>query len=195
MKPLTVHDVMPLEEYERERDAFRQRIINLKQWRRISVGDLITLVFENRDTVLFQIQEIVRTERILAPERIREEVESYNEQVPGAGELSATLLIEVTDPAKVKGVLDGLKGIDRGATVALRIGTNFLYGAFEQGRSKEDKISAVHYVRFRIPEPVKAEMRNLQIPVEIVIDHTNYKASAKVPDETRFSLLNDLSSD
>jgi hypothetical protein len=195
MKPLTVHDVMPLAEYERERDAFRQRIINLKQWRRISVGDLITLVFENRDTVLFQIQEIVRTERILAPERIREEVKSYNEQIPGAGELSATLLIEVTDPAKVKEVLDGLKGIDRGATVALRIGTNFLYGAFEQGRSKEDKISAVHYVRFRIPEPVKAEMRNLQIPMEIVIDHINYKASAKVPDETRFSLLNDLSSD
>jgi len=187
--------VLPLEEYERERDTFRQRIINLKQWRRISVGDRITLVFENRDTVLFQIQEMVRAERILAPERIREEVESYNEQIPGPSELSATLLIEVTDPAKVKEVLDGLKGIDRGATVALRVGTHFLYGAFEQGRSKEDKISAVHYVRFRVPEPVKAEMRNLQIPMEIVIDHPNYQASAKVPDATRFSLLNDLSLD
>jgi uncharacterized protein DUF3501 len=169
MKPLTLKDVLPLEEYERERVTFRQRIINLKQWRRISVGDRITLVFENRDTVLFQIQEMVRAERILAPERIREEVESYNEQIPGTGELSATLLIEVTDPATVKEVLDGLKGIDRGATVALRVGTRFLYGAFEQGRSKEDKISAVHYVRFRVPEPVMAEMRNLQIPMEIVL--------------------------
>ncbi len=195
MTPLTLKDVLPLEEYERERDTFRQRIINLKQWRRISVGDRITLVFENRDTVLFQIQEMVRAERILAPERIREEVESYNEQIPGTGELSATLLIEVTDPATVKEVLDGLKGIDRGATVALRVGTHFLYGAFEQGRSKEDKISAVHYVRIRVPEPVKAEMRNLQIPMEIVIDHPNYQASAKVPDAARFSLLNDLSSD
>jgi len=195
MTPLTLKDVLPLEEYERERDTFRQRIINLKQWRRISVGDRITLVFENRDTVLFQIQEMVRAERILAPERIREEVESYNEQIPGTGELSATLLIEVTDPATVKEVLDGLKGIDRGATVALRVGTHFLYGAFEQGRSKEDKISAVHYVRFLVPEPVKAEMRNLQIPMEIVIDHPNYQASAKVPDAARFSLLNDLSSD
>ena len=195
MKPLTLKDVLPLEEYERERDTFRQRIIDLKQWRRISVGDRITLVFENRDTVLFQIQEMVRAERILAPERIREEVESYNEQIPGTGELSATLLIEVTDPAKVKEVLDGLKGIDRGATVALRVGTHFLYGAFEQGRSKEDKISAVHYVRFRVPEPVKAEMRNLQIPMEIVIDHPNYQASVKVPDATRFSLLNDLNLD
>jgi len=74
MKPLTLKDVLPLEEYERDRDSFRQRIINLKQWRRISVGDRITLVFENRDTVLFQIQEMVRAERILAPERIREEV-------------------------------------------------------------------------------------------------------------------------
>ena len=195
MKPLTLKDVLPFEEYERERVTFRQRIINLKQWRRISVGDRITLVFENRDTVLFQIQEMVRAERILAPERIREEVESYNEQIPGTGELSATLLIEVTDPATVKEVLDGLKGIDRGATVALRVGTHSLYGAFEQGRSKEDKISAVHYVRFRVPEPVMAEMRNLQIPMEMVIDHPNYQASAKVPDATRFSLLNDLSSD
>jgi hypothetical protein len=195
MKPLTLKDVLPLEEYERERVTFRQRIINLKQWRRISVGDRITLVFENRDTVLFQIQEMVRAERILAPERIREEVESYNEQIPGTGELSATLLIEVTDPATVKEVLDGLKGIDRGATVALRVGTRFLYGAFEQGRSKEDKISAVHYVRFRVPEPVMAEMRNLQIPMEIVIDHPNYQANAKVPEATRFSLLNDLSLD
>ena len=195
MKPLTLKDVLSLEEYERERDTFRQRIIDLKQWRRISVGDRITLVFENRDTVLFQIQEMVRAERILAPERIREELESYNEQIPGGDELSATLLIEVTDPAKVKEVLDSLKGIDRGATVALRVGTHFLYGAFEQGRSKEDKISAVHYVRFRVPQPVTAEMRNLQIPMEIVIDHPNYQASAKIPDATRFSLLNDLSLD
>ncbi len=195
MKPLTLKDVLPFEEYERERVTFRQHIINLKQWRRISVGDRITLVFENRDTILFQIQEMVRAERILAPERIREEVESYNEQIPGTGELSATLLIDVTDPATVKEVLDGLKGIDRGATVALRVGTHSLYGAFEQGRSKEDKISAVHYVRFRVPEPVMAEMRNLQIPMEMVIDHPNYQASAKVPEATRFSLLNDLSLD
>ncbi len=195
MEPLTVKDLKSYEEYEQNRQQIRQQIIELKKHRRIAVGDRISLVFENRDTVLFQIQEMVRAERILAPERIREELESYNEQIPGAGELSATLLIEVTDPAKVKEVLDGLKGIDRGATVALRVGKHFLYGAFEQGRSKEDKISAVHYVRFRVPEPVKAEMRNLQIPMEIVIDHPNYQASAKVPDATRFSLLNDLSSD
>ncbi len=195
MEPLTVKDLKSYEEYEQNRQQIRQQIIELKKHRRIAVGDRISLVFENRDTVLFQIQEMVRAERILAPERIREEVESYNEQIPGTGELSATLLIEVTDPATVKEVLDGLKGIDRGATVALRVGTHFLYGAFEQGRSKEDKISAVHYVRFRVPEPVKAEMRNLQIPMEIVIDHPNYQASAKVPDAARFSLLNDLSSD
>src|SRR2546422_3849019 len=70
-----------------------------------------------------------------------------------------TLFRSVTDPAKVKEVLDGLKGIDRGATVALRVGTHFLYGAFEQGRSKEDKISAVHYVRFRVPEPDRKSTR------------------------------------
>src|SRR2546428_10993334 len=76
-------------------------------------------------STLFPYTTLFRS-RILAPERIREELESYNEQIPGTGELSATLLIEVTDPAKVKEVLDGLKGIDRGATVALRVGTHFL---------------------------------------------------------------------
>ncbi|MEK7222517.1 MAG: DUF3501 family protein, partial [Nitrospirota bacterium] len=101
MKPLTVQDVLPIEEYERLREAFRRRIIDLKQRRRLSVGNLVTVVFENRETVLFQIQEMVRAERILRPERVSEEVAMYNEQIPLAGELSATLMIEVTDPQLV----------------------------------------------------------------------------------------------
>ena len=102
MKPLTVQDLLPADQYERTRDEFRRRIIALKEHRRIAVGDLVTLVFENRDTILFQIQEMIRAEHIVAAERIREEVGTYNEQIPGPQELSATLFIEVTDPTKVK---------------------------------------------------------------------------------------------
>ena len=76
MKPLTVQDMLPIEDYERARETFRRRIIDLKQRRRMAVGNLITLVFENRETVLFQIQEMIRAERILKPERVRPAVSS-----------------------------------------------------------------------------------------------------------------------
>jgi len=192
MKLLTVQDVLPIEEYERSRETFRRRIIDLKQRRRLSVGNLITMVFENRETVLFQIQEMVRAERILRPERVSEEVAMYNEQIPGAGELSATLMIEVTDPAQVKPVLDRLQGIDRGQTVGIRVGPHLVYGVFEQGRSNEEKISAVHYVRFPVPEAVKALMEDPAVPMQVVVTHPRYQAAQSVSEEMRRSLLEDL---
>ena len=94
VRPVTVNDIIGLERYEKMRDEFRRRIIELKQRRRVAVGDRITLVFENHDTVLFQIQEMLRAERIADVDRIREEIEVYNELIPAEGELSATLLIE-----------------------------------------------------------------------------------------------------
>ena len=192
MKPLTTQDVLPIEDYERAREAFRRRIIELKQRRRLSVGNLITMVFENRETVLFQIQEMVRAERILKPERVREEVEMYNEQIPGAGELSATLMIEVTDPSQVKPVLDRLRGIDQGQTVGLRVGPHLVYGTFEQGRSNEEKISAVHYVRFPVPEAVREMMGDPAAPLQVVVTHPRYQAAQPVSEEMRRSLLEDL---
>lgn len=192
MKPLTVRDVLPIEDYERSREAFRRRIIDLKQRRRMSVGNLITMVFENRETVLFQIQEMIRAERILKPERVSEEVAMYNEQIPGAGELSATLMIEVTDPQQVKPVLDRLQGIDRGRTVGLRVGPHLVYGIFEQGRSNEEKISAVHYVRFSVPEAVREMMRDPAVPMQVVVTHPRYQAAQPVSEEMRRSLLEDL---
>lgn len=192
MKLLTVQDVLSIEDYERSREAFRRRIIDLKQRRRLSVGNLITMVFENRETVLFQIQEMVRAERILRPERVSEEVAMYNEQIPQAGELSATLMIEVTDPQLVKPVLDRLQGIDRGQTVGIRVGPHLVYGVFEQGRSNEEKISAVHYVRFPVPETVKALMEDPAVPMQVVVTHPRYQAAQPVSEEMRRSLLEDL---
>ena len=192
MKPLTVHDLLPAAEYERRRNDFRRRIIELKEHRRIAVGDLVTLVFENRDTILFQIQEMIRAEHIVAAERIREEVGTYNEQIPGPGELSATLFIEITESSNVKQTLDRFQGIDQGHTVALQVGNEKVYGVFEQGRAKEDKISAVHYVRFPFSDNQKAQLAKLTEPIEIFIHHSGYQARAAVPDKMRMSLLQDL---
>jgi hypothetical protein len=192
MKPLTVQDLVPADQYERTRDELRRRIIGLKEHRRIAVGDLVTLVFENRDTILFQIQEMIRAEHIVAPERIHEELETYNAQIPEVQELSATLFIEVTDPTKVKSVLDRFHGIDAGQTVGLQLGNQRVYGIFEQGRTKEDKISAVHYVRFRLSDKEKAQLAELTEPLEIFIQHSGYQARVAIPDEMRMSLMHDL---
>lgn len=192
MKPLTLQDILPMEDYERARDTFRQRIIEMKQKRRLSVGNLMTMVFENRETVLFQIQEMIRAERILRPERVGEEIAIYNEQIPGAGELSATVMIDVTDPAQVKPVLDRLQGIDRGQTVGLRVGPHLVYGTFEQGRSNEEKISAVHYVRFQVPDAVRSAMADSAISMQVVVTHPRYQVAQPVSDEMRRSLLDDL---
>ena len=102
MKTLSHQDVLPIEEYEKQREAFRSRIIALKQRRRISVGPLLTLVFENHETLRFQVQEMIRVERIVDPAKVQDELDVYNALLPSPGELSATLLIEITDEAKVK---------------------------------------------------------------------------------------------
>jgi hypothetical protein len=99
MKAIAPEDIIPHQEYERQREAFRANIIALKQRRRMSVGPCITMVFENHETVKFQIQEMIRVERIFDPVKVQDELDVYNALLPAPGELSATLLIEITQDA------------------------------------------------------------------------------------------------
>jgi len=194
MKALVQDDLIPYVEYERTREQFRERIIALKRRRRISVGELITLVFENRHTIQFQVQEMIRVERIFDPGKIQEELDVYNALLPGAGELSATLLIEITDEEKIKTDLDRLQGIDRDKTVSLRVGVHSAYGDFETGRSKEDKISAVHFVRFRPDTAFAQALTDGRGPVSICVDHPAYKVTVPVPKDMVTEWLADLRS-
>lgn len=122
MKPLTLADVLNLYEYEKVREERRRRIIELKTVRRVAVGRYLSFVFENRDTVWFQIQEMCRVERIVDEARIADELEVYNTLLPGPGELSATMLIEIPDAGQIKTVLDALLGIDRSECIRLEVG-------------------------------------------------------------------------
>ena len=192
MQSMTLDDVIPYAEYERQREAFRSRIIALKQRRRISVGPLVTLVFENRDTLQFQIQEMIRVERIFDPARVQDELDVYNALLPSPDELSATLLIEITDESWMKEWLDAFMGLDRGETVAIAAGGERVYGVFEGGHSHETKISAVQFVRFRPSEPVKTAIADLRRPVTITVDHRGYHAEALVPGTMREEWLADL---
>jgi hypothetical protein len=192
MKALVQEDIIPYVEYERIRNSFRSRIVELKRRRRISVGDKVTLVFENRDTIQFQIQEMIRVERIFDPVKVQEELDVYNALLPGQGELSATLLIEITEQDRIKQDLDALQGIDRGDTVAIQAGPHKAYGLFETGHSKEDKVSAVHYVRFRPGRELVETLATEGIPAFLMIAHPACHVKAPVPNEMIDEWLVDL---
>lgn len=192
MTPLTAADLIPYAEYEQVRQAFRQQVIAFKQRRRLSVGPRITLVFENRRTLQFQIQEMIRAERIVDPVKVQDELDVYNHLLPAPGELSATLFIEITDEADIKAELDAFQGIDRGETVAIQVGSERTFGLFEGGHSKEDKISAVHVVRFPIPRAWALRLTSDSEPVSLVVQHGAYRAAVAVPPAIRAEWLADL---
>ena len=193
MNPLTAEDVIPYADYERQRDVFRSRIIALKQRRRISVGPLVTLVFENRETLRFQIQEMIRVERIFNPAKVQEELDVYNALLPSKDELSATLLIEITEEAKIKHWLDSFMGLDHGRTVAIATANEQVFGEFEGGHSHDTKISAVHFVRFRPTSSMRSAFADLRQPVRLTVHHGEYHAEVPVPGSMREEWLADLS--
>jgi len=193
MQKILRGDVKDLVQYEKVRDEMRRRLIALKRARRVAVGDRLTFLFENRDSVLFQIQEMIRTERMVDEAKICEEIGINNELIPGERELSATMFIEVDEPGRIREVLDRLQGIDRGEHVYFQIGERFrVTGVFESGRSKEDKISAVHYVKFPFSEAARDAFLGLRVPVDLVVDHPRYQEQVKIDGETRQRLIEDL---
>ncbi|HZR79804.1 MAG TPA: DUF3501 family protein [Candidatus Binatia bacterium] len=190
MRKVSLDDLVGLSRYASVRGDFRRRIVELKRDRRVAVGDEVTLVFENFDTVLFQIQEMLHVERISDIDKIREECDVYNALLPGDRELSATLFIEITDPAQISDKLNRLVGIDE--HVSLVIGDRRIPARFEAGRSREDKISAVQYVRFPLDEAAARLLAAPGTTVRVAIDHPAYRAEATLAESQRASLAVDL---
>ena len=192
MKSLVPSEILNLVEYEKVRDARRRQVVELKKARRVSVGRYLTFVFENRATVWFQIQEMVRAERILDETKMATEVAVYNALLPHPGELSATLMIEVAEAAEIKPVLDKLLGIDTRDYVTMTVGPHVVAGDFEAGHSDEErgKLSAVHFVRFALP--LEACQRFGTSEVALVVEHPNERARTVLSHETKRSLLEDL---
>jgi len=192
MRPLVPGEILNLYEYEKVREARRQAVIALKRRRRVAVGRYLSFVFENRETVWFQIQEMCRAERIVDDGKIAEEVEVYNALLPRPGELAATMFIEIADAARIKPVLDALLGIDARDYVRLEIGPHVSVGRFETGHSDEErgKLSAVHFVRWALPP--EARRIFLDAEVALVVEHPNERARAVLPDDVKRSLAEDL---
>lgn len=192
MNQLTQADLLPPDEYERQREVYRRSIIDLKRRRRIGVGEKITMVFENRETLRFQIQEMIRVERIVEPKKVQDELDVYNALLPRSGELSATLLIELTEAETMKHWLDLFMGLDQGQKLGLRAGGDIVYGEFEGGHSHETKISAVHFVRFRPTPAMVTGLADPAVRVALSVRHAGYEADAEVPWAMRQEWLTDL---
>jgi hypothetical protein len=191
MEKIRPNEVLNIFEYEKIRPQFRRHIIDLKKRRRIITGEKISLVFENRETVLSQIQEMMRAERIVDDRAIEHEVEVYNELIPEDGSLSATLFIEIDDLQNIRHYLDELLGIDD--CITIQINNRYtIKGEFDPRQSREDRISAVHYLKFRFsPEDREAFLKDENEAV-LTIDHPNYRYSAPILPEVKESLKEDF---
>jgi len=193
MRPLEPSDILDLTAYEKIREDFLEKTIALKRPRRIQVGDRLCFVFENRDTVRFQVQEMTRAERTVKEEAIAEEVAVYNELIPGENELSATLMIEIPEMDRIRGELDRLIGIDE--HVFLDVGDESVRATFDAKQFEEDRISAVQYVRFPLGQKLAAAFRDPAVPAALRADHPSYQARTPIEGESRSSLAADLAAD
>jgi len=190
MRNVEPSEILDLTAYERIRADFVEKMIALKRPRRVHVGEDLCFIFENRDTVIFQIQEMTRAERTVDPEAIAEEVAVYNELVPGENELSATLMIEIPDQSRIRPALDRLVGIDE--HVFLDVGGDTVQATFDEKQFEEERISAVQYIRFPLGAELAARFRDPSVPVILRTDHPNYTASTAIEGESRASLIADL---
>jgi hypothetical protein len=196
MKKIDPAEVKDLTAYEKVREAMRADVIEHKKHRRVSLGPNLTLLFEDRATVLFQIQEMVRTERIVDDEKLKAEVETYNGLIPDEGELSATLFIEIPDIARLDhdaqvAAVNRFQGLERDA-VRLLVDDVHIAARFEEGRTKEEKMSAVHFLRFRVPAAARAALADPATPVALEVRHPRYEARETLPPAVRAQLLRDL---
>ncbi len=194
-RKLTLDDIADLRAYERERDEFRRHVIELKRRRRVGVGPFVTLVFENRDTIRFQIQEMARAEKIITDEGIQTELDVYNPLIPAAGQVSATLFVELTDKAQLEEWLPKLVGIE--TEVELRLGASGqkrvrcqVDEAHLRQLTREETTASVHYVRFELDDEEIAVFE--QDPVVLALTHPSYSHEVELGEDTKRELLSDL---
>ncbi len=191
MRPITYADLLPPAEYVRARDLWVRELIAHKKSRRVPLGELVTAVFEDRKTVLFQIHEMIRAEHIQRREAIQHEIDTYNAILPGAGELSATLLVDITDRARIRAELDRLVGLHE--HTYLKVGDlEPVRATFDEAQLGEQRISAVQYTKIPVRGAVAAAFADPAVPAALVIDHPAYRVEGPLAGEVRASLVRDL---
>jgi hypothetical protein len=192
VRALAASDLMSLERYARERDGFRASVIGHKRARMVAIGPHMTWIFEDRLTVQYQVQEMLRIERIFEAAGIRDELDAYNPLIPDGSNWKATMLIEYPDPAERHRALGQLRGIEDLCYVEVE-GTPRVTAIADEDleRANEAKTSAVHWLRFELPAAARDAVRR-GAPVTAGTDHPQYRYSHRLSTATIESLAKDL---
>lgn len=192
---LTIDDIMDSRSYERRREQFRAEIIAVKKLRRVAVGPIMTLLFENRSTILFQIQEMARAEKMTTDAQIEIELDTYNPLIPARNELSATLFLELTSKDEMLEWLPKLVGIEESIEIEIaspkesfRI-PSITEAAHKMQLTRPDVTASVHYIRFDLGADAAAAMANSTVTLRSV--HHRYSYETVLSPETVASLCSD----
>jgi Protein of unknown function (DUF3501) len=192
MQKLAIPDLYSLEEYHRLRPEFRARVLAHKKNRQIAVGPLATLYFEDRLTMQYQVQEMLRIERIFEAEAIEDELEAYNPLIPDGTNLKATFMIEVPDVVERRRELSRLVGIEFKVYARAGSGERVFAKADEDlDRGTDDKTSAVHFLRFELPSAARAALKQ-GAALKLGIDHPEYRHEVELTPEQAAALAADL---
>jgi hypothetical protein len=193
MRKVDRSELLDLGAYEQIRERFRNRVIASKQIRRLQLGPHMSLVFENHDTVLLQIQEMIRTERISDERAIQHELETYNDLLPEGDRLAATLFIEYDDPAQRSDMLRRFASLRE--QVVLRVGETQARARFSVHHGEElDRLPAVNYLIFELDPGARARLADPGATATLVVDHPDYAVSVALSTQLRTELAHDLGS-
>lgn len=192
MNKLTRADLISLEQYSEQRKAFREKVIAHKVPRKIALGSNATLYFEDRLTIQYQIQEMLRVERIFEAAGIEEELEAYNPLIPDGSNWKATFMLEFPNPEERKEWLGKLLGIERQTWVQVQGFEQVLAIANEDlERETAEKTAAVHFMRFELSQAMIAALK-AGASLSMGINHPNYTYSTSLAEASRLALLADL---
>jgi hypothetical protein len=191
MKKITKADILNLEHWERARTVLRLVFIHEKERRRLAVGSHLTFLFENTATVWYQIEEMIRSERMTDAAAIQHEIDTYNELIPARGEISATLLIEFAEAKERDAALRRLVGIEK--HLSLKLGEVKVPLKFDERQMSSERVSSVQFVRFEVGMDSETFLKlALANQVAIQADHPNLGAEGKITGELAQSLAEDL---
>ena len=192
MKKIEFNEILSLADYERVRNRLRPLFIHEKERRRLHVGSHLTFIFENAQTAWYQVEEMIRTEKMTERDAIQHEIDTYNELIPAPGELAATLLIEYADPDERDAALARLVGLER--HLWLKLGEKKIAARFDDRQMSEERISAVQFVRFPL-EGIDA-VRFLELAGQreaaVEADHPSLAARGEVSGLLAASLAEEL---
>jgi hypothetical protein len=193
MRPLTLDDLLPLDEYAgRRREFFESHERYIDRYRRIRIGPVVTLLFENRQTLWFRLHEILRVARLADPGRVQQELEVYNRLLPGPEHLHAAFLIEVKDEARLSEELSPWQTF-RGEDLSLNLGSKRVRATLVTCRPEDLLVGAAHWVGFEVSDENRQLLANFRLPAEFQISTKGYEhESLPLNSEVRQSLLDDL---